>query len=253
MAGSHRHLLIHGHSPLHGLAPEVKILGTFLFAIGVAVTPRSSPVPFAVDAVVVGAMLALAGYSVSQVLGRATILLPFVAFAFFLPFVSSGERIDVAGVAVSQEGMVAASTILAKASLGFGASLVLAGTTPIPEIVRGLGRLRLPAALVAIISFMFRYLDLIIDELDRIRTAMVSRAHDPRWLWQARPLASAAGAMFVRSYERGERVHVAMLARGFTGTMPQFVAQPTPRRAWALALLPALVSWTAAATALVQQ
>ena len=105
---------------------------------------------------------------------------------------------------------------------------------------------------MAIISFMFRYLDLIIDELDRIRTAMVSRAHDPRWLWQARPLASAAGALFVRSYERGERVHVAMLARGFNGTMPQFEAKPTPRRTWLLAFLPALVSWTAAATALVQ-
>jgi cobalt/nickel transport system permease protein len=253
VAGSHRHLLIHGHSPLHGLAPEVKILGTFLFAIGVAITPRTSAVPFAVDAVVVGVLLALAGYRVSQVLGRATILLPFVAFAFFLPFVSSGERAEVAGLSVSREGMVAAGVILAKASIGFGASLVLAGTTPIPEIVRGLGRLRLPAALVAIISFMFRYLDLIIDELDRIRTAMVSRAHDPRWLWQARPLASAAGAMFVRSYERGERVHVAMLARGYDGTMPQLETQPAPRRAWLLALLPALVSWAGAVTALVWQ
>jgi cobalt/nickel transport system permease protein len=252
VAGSHRHLLIHGHSPLHGLAPEVKILGTFLFAVGVAVTPRTSPLPFAVDAVVVVVMLALAGYTVTQVLGRAVILVPFVAFAFFLPFLSSGEQVDVAGVAVSREGMVAAGVILAKASLGFGASLVLAGTTPIPEIIRGLGRLRLPAALVAIISFMFRYLDLIIDELDRIRTAMVSRAHDPRWLWQARPLASAAGAMFVRSYERGERVHVAMLARGFDGTMPQFEATPTPRQAWLWALLPAAVSWTAAAATMVQ-
>jgi cobalt/nickel transport system permease protein len=235
------------------MSPEAKIVGTFLFAIGVAATPRTAPIAFAVDAVVVAVLLAVAGYSLGQVLGRATILVPFVAFAFFLPFVSSGERVDAFGlVGVSREGLVAAGAILAKASIGFGASLVLAGTTQIPEIVRGLGRLRLPSALVSIVSFMFRYLDLIIEELGRIRIAMVSRAHDPRWLWQARPLASAAGAMFVRSYERGERVHVAMLARGFDGAMPQFDARPTPRREWALALLPALVSWTAAATALVQ-
>ena len=49
---------------------------------------------------------------------------------------------------------------------------------------------------------------------------MTARCHDPRWLWQARPLASSVGVLFVRSYERGERVHQAMLARGFTGTMP---------------------------------
>ena len=74
--------------------------------------------------------------------------MPFIAFACLLPFMSSSERVDVAGLSVSREGLVAAGAILAKASIGFGASLVLAGTTPIPEIVRGLGRLRLPAALV---------------------------------------------------------------------------------------------------------
>lgn len=252
MSGPHRHLLIHGHSPLHHMAPEVKVVGTFLFALGVAATPRSAPMVFAVDAAVVAVLLALAGYRPAQVLGRASILLPFVAFAFALPFVSSGERIDVAGLSVSREGLVAAGTIVARASIGFGASLVLAGTTPVPEIIRGLGRLRLPSTLVSIVAFMFRYLDLLIEELGRIRIAMVSRAHDPRWLWQARPLASAAGAMFVRSYERGERVHVAMLARGFDGTMPQFDPEPTARREWTLALVPAAVSWTAAAIALVQ-
>jgi cobalt/nickel transport system permease protein len=146
---------------------------------------------------------------------------------------------------------VAAGAILAKATIGFAASLVLTGTTPVPEIIRGLGRLRLPPTLVAIISFMFRYLDLFAEELARIRIAMVSRAHDPRWLWQAKPLASAAGAMFVRSYERGERVHAAMVARGFDGRMPLLDTAATPRRDWALALLPAMVSGAAAVGAVV--
>ena len=52
-----------------------------------------------------------------------------------------------------------------------------------------------------------------------MRIARISRGDDPRWLWQVAGLARTAGALFVRSYERGERVYVAMLARGYGGAM----------------------------------
>ena len=79
---------------------------------------------------------------------------------------------------------------------------------------------------------MIRYLDLLVGQLGRMRTAMVARAHDPRWLWQAKPIASSAGALFVRSYERGERVHQAMLARGYTGVMPEIDSRPHSGTQW---------------------
>lgn len=231
------------------MAPEAKIAATFLFVVGVAVTPREAVWAFAVDAVVVAVLMAVAGYRFRQALSRFAVVLPFVAFAFFIPFIATGEQVDVLWFRVSRDGLWATWNILAKALLGTGASLVLAGTTPIPEVVRGLGRLKVPSIVVSIVSFMFRYLDLIIDEMGRMRTAMVARAHDPRWLWQARPIASAAGAMFVRSYERGERVHAAMLARGFTGTMPQLEHRPATRREWAVAMVVPLVSVSAAVAA----
>jgi len=114
----------------------------------------------------------------------------------------------------------AGGAVAAKTVLGATASVVLASTTPVPDIIGGLGRLRVPAALIAIVAFMLRYVDLLADQLRRMRTAMVARCHDPRWLWQARPIATSLGTLFVRTYERGERVHQAMLARGFTGTLP---------------------------------
>ncbi|HRE03653.1 MAG TPA: CbiQ family ECF transporter T component, partial [Ilumatobacteraceae bacterium] len=52
----------------------------------------------------------------------------------------------------------------------------------------------------------------------------------PRWLWQARPIAASLGTLFVRSYEHGERVHLAMLSRGFTGSMPSLDDDPSQRR-----------------------
>jgi cobalt/nickel transport system permease protein len=247
MAGAHRHLLVHGQSPIHTMAPEAKIAATFLFVVGVAVTPREAVWAFVVDGVVVAVLMAVAGYRFGQAVARFAAVLPFVAFAFLIPFVASGEQVDVLWFSVSREGLWATWNILAKALLGTGASLVLAGTTPIPEVVRGLGRLRVPALVVSIVAFMFRYLDLIVEEMARMRTAMVARAHDPRWLWQAKPLASAAGAMFVRSYERGERVHAAMLSRGFTGTMPQLEHRPASAAEWAAAMMVPMVSLAAAA------
>jgi cobalt/nickel transport system permease protein len=62
---------------------------------------------------------------------------------------------------------------------------------------------------------------------------MASRGYDPRWISQARPIASSAGALFVRSYERGERVHAAMLARGYTGEMPVPSTVPVGASQWA--------------------
>jgi cobalt/nickel transport system permease protein len=108
-----------------------------------------------------------------------------------------------------------------------------------------------PKVLVSIMSFMMRYLDLLVDQLGRMRTSMTARCHDPRWLWQAKPIAASAGALFVRSYERGERVHQAMLSRGFTGTMPDIEERAAPGADWARAALPPSVALAALIAAVV--
>jgi cobalt/nickel transport system permease protein len=98
------------------------------------------------------------------------------------------------------------------------ASLLLAATTEPRDLLAGLERLRVPAQLVQIMGFMVRYLDVVTDELRRMRTARESRgftARDPRH-WPV--LARCAGALFIRSFERGERVHLAMVSRGHDGS-----------------------------------
>ena len=87
-------------------------------------------------------------------------------------------------------------------------------------MVRGLERLRLPNTMVQIMAFMIRYLEVVGDDLRRQQIALASRgfsARNPRH-WPV--LARSAGALFIRSYERGERVYLAMLSRGYTGRMP---------------------------------
>lgn len=233
MGAGHSHALyVHEHSVVHALAPEAKLLAAFGFVACVAVTPRESVWAFAIYAVLLGLLVSISRIPPGFVALRLTAVAPFIVFALFIPFIAAGKRVELLWLSVSVEGLWGMWNILAKATLGAGASIVLTGTTEIPDIIRGMGALRVPALFTSIAMFMVRYLELIADELRRTRVAMVSRGYDPRWLWQARPIASSAGALFVRSYERGERVHSAMLSRGYTGTMPSLGRSVATTRQW---------------------
>jgi cobalt/nickel transport system permease protein len=72
-----------------------------------------------------------------------------------------------------------------------------------------------------------------------MNVARVSRGDNPRWLWQARTVASTAGTLFIRTYERGERVHLAMLSRGYEGHASACENQRAARPSeWVAALAP---------------
>jgi cobalt/nickel transport system permease protein len=231
---------------VHRLAPECKLAALAVFVLAVALVPQGAFAPYAVDAAVLAVVAALARVSPGFLAGRVAIEIPFVAFVVLLPFVSGGERTDVLGVGVSEQGLTVAGGILAKATLAVLATAVLAATTPMPEIVAGLQRLRVPRTLTVIAAFAVRYLQVVMEELRRLQVARVARGDDARWLWQARTVARTAGALALRCFERGERVHTAMLARGFNGAMPDVgLAARAGASAWAVAavaVLPALVA-----------
>jgi len=220
MGAQHVSLLLDGPSRIHRALPEVKLAAALVFVIGASLTPRRAVGPLLADLCVVAVMLHVATYRPRQVIARLTVVLPFIGLGLLMPFIGGGEQVEVGPISVSSHGLWAGWNTIAKTLIGFGASLVVAGTTPIPDLVRGLGQLKVPPVIVAIISLMFRYLGILIEEMGRMTLAMTARGYRPRWLWQAKPVASATGALFVRSYERGERVHAAMVARGFDGTMP---------------------------------
>lgn len=222
MGAGHGHRLhYHGHSALHRARPERKIVALLAFALVVVATPPQVPWLFAGYALVLLGAVAVSRVPPPYLLKRMVIELPFVVFALVLPFVATGPRTEVLGLTVSQPGLVAAAALLVKGTLGVAAALLLAATTEPHHVVLGLQRLRLPAQLVQIMAFMVRYLDVVGGDLTRMRIALASRgfrARDPRhWPMVARSL----GALFIRSYERGERVHVAMLSRGHTLAPPR--------------------------------
>ncbi len=244
MSQPHVHtLVVHGHSPVHELPARVKLAGLLVFLVAVVATPREQLWAFAVHALLLAVVLVTAELPLLHVVKRVGIEIPFVLFAVFLPFLGGGPDVDVAGLSLSQDGLWAASNIIVKGTLGVLASVMLVSTTEIPHLLRGLGQLGVPRVMVAIAGFMVRYLDLIAGEMRRLRTAMAARGYAPSRLGQTKALAIAGGAMFIRSYERGERVHQAMLARGFNGTMPLLQPESSSGGVWLLGLSVPIAAW----------
>jgi cobalt/nickel transport system permease protein len=160
---------------------------------------------------------------------RAFIAAPFLLAALPLVFVRTGDPLGTVELGpleltISGEGLRVFTTIALKGWISVQAALVLAYTTPFHELVDGLRSLRLPLIMVSIISFMYRYLAVLSGEATRMARARASRsaaavggAGGGSIAWRARVTGSMVGSLFLRSYERSERIYAAMLARGFEG------------------------------------
>ncbi|MFF7182766.1 cobalt ECF transporter T component CbiQ [Streptomyces sp. NPDC008121] len=252
MGAGHAHKLYRrGDSPVHALPPHTKLAAVLGFVVVVVSTPREAVWAFALYAALLGAVAIRARVPAGFLLRRLVIEVPFVAFAFLMPFVVPGERTDVLGIPLSVPGLWGAWNVLAKGTLGVAASVLLASTTELRELLLGLQRLRLPPLLVQIASFMIRYGDVITDEMRRMSIARRSRGFEARGVRHWGVLAKSAGALFIRSYERGERVHLAMVSRGYAGSMPVIDEATATRTQWfqaaslpAAALLICLLGWT---------
>lgn len=238
MSGGHAHLslYIEREGFLHRLAPECKVASTFLFVLAVVATPPVAYWAFGIYAAMLTVIAITASLPLHHLFRRMTIEIPFVAFALFLPFIGGGPRVELLGIVVSHEGALAAWNIFAKATLGVGAAVLLTAATLVPDILLGLERLKVPRTITSVAGFMVRYADVVVDEMRRMRIARESRGYSPRWIWHARAVAASGGALFIRSYERGERVWTAMASRGFDGSMPRF--EPSrPAAQWPVALV----------------
>ncbi|WP_328621263.1 cobalt ECF transporter T component CbiQ [Streptomyces sp. NBC_00354] len=256
MGAGHAHKLYrHGHSPVHALPPHCKLAAAFAFVVVVVSTPREAVWAFGLYAVLIAAVATAARIPAGLLLRRLLIEIPFVAFAVLMPFVAQGERVSVSigglGMSLSVSGLWGAWNVLAKGTLGVAASVLLASTTELRALLLGLQQLKLPPLLVQIASFMIRYGDVITDELRRMSIARRSRGFEARGIRHWGVLAKTAGALFIRSYERGERVHLAMVSRGYAGSMPVIDEVVATRAQWAYAaVLPAaalavcLIGWT---------
>ena len=236
MSGSHVHALYrHGHSPLHQVAPQVKIVAAFGLVCAIALTPRTAIWAFVAYAAFVAALIAVARLPAGFIARRAIVLVPFLLVAMLLPVVGSGDRVEVLGLSLSEQGLWDMWNVFAKAGLGFLVAVVLAGTTEVADLLRGLDALHMPRIVTSIVGFAVRYIDIVGADFGRMRIALASRGYQGRSLATWGIYARTVGSVFVRTYERGERIYLAMLSRVYTGSMPDSAAITVPVGQWVAA------------------
>ena len=205
------------------LDPRSKLVATLAFIAAVALTPSGSWLAYGLYLVIIATLIALSRVPAFYVLKRSLVIIPFVLLvAIFVPFFKEGE---VAGsynlwlwqVSVTHSGLQILWNILARAWLSILSLILLTSTTKFSNLLKGLEQLRLPKVIVMLMSFMYRYLFILVDEVMRMKQARDSRNFGGKRLRQIGTIGSMIGTLFIRSYERGERVYAAMMARGFDG------------------------------------
>jgi cobalt/nickel transport system permease protein len=202
----------------HRLDPRAKLVGLFLITIvAVSAPPQRWPV-YAACVTVLAAFAAAAGVSPGEIWRRARVVLPLVLLAgVFVPFLrTGGESYELGPLTVHEAGLLTFAAVSAKAVIGTASAVLLGLTTSFPAVLRGLEALRVPRLFVLVAAFMYRYLFVIVEEVTRMRSALAARGYRPRNALQAK-----VHALFLRTYARGERVYLAMLARGYRGCMPE--------------------------------
>jgi cobalt/nickel transport system permease protein len=190
-----------GESFVHARDARVKVLVLLAYLVALATTTRITPLAGACYAALLATAIVAARLPLASLALRAAAVLPFAGtFALFSVLAGDAGR---------------AGSLVAKSYLSAAAVLALAGTTPLPKLVRGLESLGVPRFLTLVIQFLYRYLFVISEQAQHMRLAALARGGRTR-LGHA---AGAAATLFGRSYARAEGIHGAMLARGFHGRM----------------------------------
>lgn len=197
-----------GQSLCHRLPDRLKVLLTFTVAlIAVSIPPRYWPVQ-GVLGVLIFTGHTLAGIPLAYLARRLAVFLPMVlALSISFPL-SAGFR----------EGWEVMAAILVRSTLAFLAVLWVVNVMPFNHLLITLRQLYVPAVLVAMLSFMYRYIFVLWDELEKMRAARRARTFHPRpLLTRWKDNAQLIGMLLIRGMGRAERVHDAMCARGWDG------------------------------------
>lgn len=215
----------------HRLDPRVKVIIVVAFILSNALLPDGAWLAYGLMAVFIWAAARVARLPFAFLFKRSLIVLPFLLAAVTIIFTLPGTavfsfQIGPWTLTATDAGLVRFSSILIRSWLSVLAAIWLTATTSFPDLMHALRHLHVPQILVSIISFMYRYLFVLADEAGRLLRAREARSArlpgqksgGSLW-WQAKVAGGMIGQLFLRSFERSDRVYNAMLARGYRGEL----------------------------------
>jgi cobalt/nickel transport system permease protein len=217
----------------HRTTPEQRLWIAIAAAFAAGLMPPGAWRAMVVLAFVVALGVWAAGLPPGALARRVSHALPFFLLpALALPLTVPGPRIDLGPLALSQPGLVRAAEIVLRATLAVSAVTVVISITRAADLLSALDGLPLPRLVKSSLALGYRYVYVLTDELERTSRAIRSRmGHASRFrAWRAR--SASLAHLFVRSYDRGARIHAAMLSRGYTGTFPTLRAETAVSSTW---------------------
>ncbi|MBN2517572.1 MAG: cobalt ECF transporter T component CbiQ [Candidatus Altiarchaeota archaeon] len=204
---------------LQRLDARTKIVVFFSFVLVVVLTVISDFLSFYLYFLLLLALASTSKVPLGFLVRRALLVVPFVVLvSVFIPFMG-GDAIGSYNLVffeltMTRQGILIFLNILLKALLSVFALALLTSTTHFQDLLSGMEKLKVPRTFIIVLSFLYRYLFLFEDEFMRMRRARDSRNFSGSWVWKLRTLSNMMGVLFIRAYERGERVYAAMCARG---------------------------------------
>ena len=218
-------------STIHLLDPRVKLALALAFILTTALTPSEAwPAYILLFALVFSATI-LSDLGAGYVLKRSALALPFVLSALPLIFTTEGAplvslSIGAWSLTAYQPGLARFASLALKSWISVQAGILLAVTTPFPDLLVALRSVGVPRLIVAVIGLMWRYLFVLADEALRMLRARLARSGGAgkaglrkggSLVWRAQVAGGMAGSLFLRAFERSDRIYMAMLARGYDG------------------------------------
>ena len=214
-----------GDTAVHRLDPRAKVLATIIFIVTVVSFGKydlSALFPYFIFPAV---MISVGNLPARYIIKKVLLLTPFVLLiGIFNPVFDREVLVRLGPLGISG-GWVSCASIVVRTMLTLGAALVLVGVTGFPAICGALERMGMPNAFAVQLLFLYRYI-FVLTEVG----ARTSRARDLRTFGKKglgiKAFGSLVGHLLLRTWQRAERIHMAMLARGFNG---QFQARRESR------------------------
>ncbi len=207
----------------HDLIPSTRVLCTVLMVFAIALTPNGQWKTWGLYGLGIGMLVRISQITLGSLAKRVGVELSFVGVVLLgTLFQRSGDVVWQWGwLQVTTVGLTTLGSVALKMLLSLTMVNILILTTPIPALLHAIATLRVPPLLVAIMASMYRYIAVLTDEFQSMRRAALSRNLMNSRRAQRQVIGNMFGSLFIRTYDRGERVHQAMLARGYTGLFPQ--------------------------------
>ena len=214
---------------VHHLDPRVKVVVTIVFIVSNALLPDGAWFAFILALLFLLAANVFSKLGIGYTLKRSIIALPFALIAITVLFSIPGKalftfQLFTSNFTITDMGFLRFVSILIRSWLSVQLAILLVATTRFPDLIHAFEHLRVPAILTTIIAFLYRYLFVLTDEVIRLLRARESRSAASAGkrsgggvLWRAKVAGNMAGQLFLRSYERSDRIYNAMLSRGYTG------------------------------------